>query len=63
VHAQIPGLSNDLDDTVNDWIEAEEEIHTLLGFVLALRIAGIPSETAKAMARTWRLGYPQDDER
>jgi hypothetical protein len=27
------------------------------------RIAGIPSERVKAMARTWRQGYPQDDQK
>jgi hypothetical protein len=48
-------------DAACDWVREEQEIYTLLGFVLGLRIAGIPSENAKAMARTWRLGYPQDD--
>ena len=39
-----------------------EDYSTMLGFVLGLRMAGIDSERTKQMVRTWRLGYPQDDD-
>jgi hypothetical protein len=53
-------MAGALEDAVLAWLADEEDFYTLLGFILGLRIAAIPSETAKAMARTWRLGLPQE---
>lgn len=61
--AKIPGILGRLEDAACNWQAAEDTFPMLLGFVIGLRIAGIPSDRTKEMARTWRLGYPQDDNR
>lgn len=58
---KIPGMLSTLEEAALDWLAAEESFSTLLGFIIGLRMAGISSERTKAMARTWRLGGPQDD--
>ena len=54
-------LKKAIEETAIDWQCDEQDFDKLFGFVLGLRIAGIDSERAKAMARTWRFGFPQDD--
>src|SRR5688572_12446158 len=53
-------LQGAIEDAAIQWQNQEDSFSILLGYVLGLRIAGIDSERTKAMARTWRLGYPQD---
>jgi len=59
--AKIPGISERLEDAFYGWQSGEETFPMLLGFIIGLRIAGMSSDQTKRMARTWRLGYPQDD--
>ena len=54
-------LQSAIEDAAMQWQAEDESFATLLGFALGLRIAGIDSERTKQMARTWRLGFPQDD--
>ena len=54
--AKESGMVGELESAVLQWQADEDDFYTLLGIILGLRIAGIPSETAKAMARTWRWG-------
>jgi hypothetical protein len=58
---KLPGMYAALEEAALGWQNEEEHFPMLLGYVIGLRIAGIPSEQTKRMARTWRLGYPQDD--
>ena len=54
-------LEGALEEAAIDWQNHEDSFSQLLGFVVGLRIAGLPSDRTKQMARTWRLGYPTDD--
>lgn len=58
---KIPGMMEALESAAIDWQNAEEDFSLLCGYVLGLRVAGIPSDQTKKMARTWRIGLPQDD--
>jgi hypothetical protein len=55
------GITQALESAALEWLAGEEDFNAIVGFVLGLRVAGIPSERAKDMARTWRLGNPLDD--
>jgi hypothetical protein len=58
---KVPGLFDELDSAAMHRENVSHDFHTMLGFMLGLRIAGIPTDRAKEMARTWRMGNPRDD--
>jgi hypothetical protein len=58
---QFPGLTDEMETAADCWRCEQSTFPMLLGYVLGLRIAGMSSEQTKKMARTWRLGLPQDD--
>jgi hypothetical protein len=57
---KTPGVMTAIEDAFYMW-QAQETFATQIGFIIGLRIAGISSKRTKAMARTWRPGYPTDD--
>jgi hypothetical protein len=58
---KTPGVMTAIEDAFYMWQAQEETFATQIGFIIGLRIAGISSKRTKAMARTWRPGYPTDD--
>jgi hypothetical protein len=51
-----------LENYAYEWNVESADYPRLQGFVLGLRLAGMPSDIVKRMAKTWRLGRPRDDE-